>query len=110
VQTSVSGYRFVRKPLIVREECWLPAVSGTLLAGRSTSTSGCEDPRISPRVLQWQAVPFGAPGDRMPNGFNVRSNNCFKKSGTYRTPGKDTCDRGTASSSPVRLLSARMST
>jgi hypothetical protein len=32
----------------------------------------------------------------MPNGLNVRSNNCFNKSGTYRTPGKDTCDRGTA--------------
>jgi hypothetical protein len=71
-------------------------VSGTLLAGGSPSTSGCDDPTFGPEFWQWQSIPYSTPADRMPNGTNVRGNNCFNKSGTYRRPGKNTCDRGTA--------------
>ena len=67
-------------------------VSGSLLAGGTASSSGCDDPGYRPDFKLWQAKPFG--GRR--GGDLVRGNNCFNASGTYRRPGAGTCDRGTA--------------
>jgi hypothetical protein len=55
-------------------------VSGALLAGGSPSTSGCDDPAFGPEFWQWQSLPYSTPGDRMPNGTNVRGNNCLPHS------------------------------
>jgi hypothetical protein len=68
-------------------------ISGTTLGSPgSQTTSVCADPNYQPSFRQWQAPPFGG---RL-GGKLVRGNNCYNESGTWRTPGAGTCDRGTA--------------